>query len=170
MNVIIVIVMQGTPPRDFPQYEVAELFTLHTRLKYTFTSERESLEQRYAELDKKIRNWPRTEHNDPLFATSQQLSVLLKQVAGYEVIVAFNGYCSPDVNEAIDLAIKKGADKVVVTTTIMTCVGGQSEVDIGAAIGRAQAQHTGVPIVYAWPFDISEVARFLSAHITRFIS
>jgi len=169
MNVIVVIVMQGTPPRDLPQYEVAELFTLHTRLKHIYSSERESLEQRYAELDKKIRNWPRTEHNDPLFATSQQLSVLLKQVTGYEVIVAFNEYCSPSVREAIDLAIKRGADKVVVTTTIMTCVGGQSEIDIAAAIERAQAQHTGIPIVYAWPFEISEVARFLTTHITRFI-
>jgi len=158
MNVIVVIVMQGTPPRDLPQY-----------VKHIYSSERESLEQRYAELDKKIRNWPRTEHNDPLFATSQQLSVLLKQVTGYEVIVAFNEYCSPSVREAIDLAIKRGADKVVVTTTIMTCVGGQSEIDIAAAIERAQAQHTGIPIVYAWPFEISEVARFLTTHITRFI-
>ena len=169
MNVIIVIAMQGTPPRDFPQDEIAELFTLHTQLEHTYDSKRESLKQRHAKLDKKIRNWPRTEHSDPLVATSQHLSEFIKQVTGHEVIVAFSEYISPSVDEALDLAIKKGADKVVVTSTIMACTGAHSEVDIAAAIERAQARHARIPIVYAWPFEISEVARFLTTHISRFM-
>ena len=170
MNIIIVIAMQGTPPRDFPSSEVAELFTLHTQLEHTYNSKPEPLKRRYTELDKKIRNWPRTEHSDPIVATSHNLSVFIKQVTGYEVIVAFSEYISPSVGEALDLAIRKGADKVIVTSTIMACTGADSEMEIAIAIERAQARHIGIPIVYAWPFEISEVTRFLTAHLSRFIS
>ncbi|UCE97255.1 MAG: CbiX/SirB N-terminal domain-containing protein [Dehalococcoidia bacterium] len=168
MKIIAVLVMQGIPPRDFPQYEVAELFTLSTRLKYTYGVEREALEKRHTELDKKIRNWPRTEHNDPLIASSHQLSTLLKQTTNYEVIVAYNEYCSPSVDEALDLAVRSGADKIVVIPMSMVSVGGQLEVDIAKAIEHAQSWRIGIPITCAWPFDISEVIQLIKKHINRF--
>jgi len=170
VNTIIVIAMQGTPPRGFPQQEVAELFTLQTKLARTYDSERELLKRRCAELDTKIRKWPRTEHDDPIVATSHHLSVMIKQVTGHEVIAAFSEYISPNVDEAIDLAVKMGADKVVVTSTIMACAGTKTEVDIAVALEQAQVENTGIQVVYAWPYEISEVARFLTSHLARFIS
>jgi sirohydrochlorin ferrochelatase len=47
--------------------------------------------------------------------------------------------------------------------------GEHSEVDIPNAVRRAQDRHPRIPIVYAWPFDASEVAQFLAAQINRLL-
>jgi sirohydrochlorin ferrochelatase len=50
---------------------------------------------------------------------------------------------------------------------MMTRGGEHSEVDIPAAIARAQGRHPTTPIRYAWPFEAREVAQFLAGQITR---
>lgn len=167
-KIMIVLAMHGAPPNDFPRHEMAELFGLHARLEHAAGPERTALERRHAELDAKVRAWLRTAQNDPYHAGSQDLAAYLNRATGHEVIVGFNEFCAPDLDEALDQAIALGADKVIVVTPMMTPGGEHSEVDIPQAIRRAQTQHPEIPIVYAWPFQAPEVAQFLATQIARF--
>jgi sirohydrochlorin ferrochelatase len=49
---------------------------------------------------------------------------------------------------------------------MMTRGGEHSEKDIPAAVQRARQRHPGVEMTYVWPFDLSQVARFLADQIT----
>lgn len=169
MKVVFVLAMHGVPPNDFPKHEMAELFSLHSRLAHAIGDERARLERRHAELDAKIRAWPRTAQNDPFYAGSQELAGHLSRAMGCEVIVGFNEFCAPNLDEALEQAIARGAEKVIVITPMMTRGGGHSEVDIPAAIRRAQGRHPEIPILYVWPLEVSEVAQFLAAQIRRFV-
>jgi len=166
MGTIIVLAMHGAPPSDFPERETGELFGLHARLEHAQGPERAALERRQAELDAKMRAWPRTPQNDPFFVGSQELGEHLKRATGCEVILGFNEFCAPTLDGAFDQAARM-ADQIVVITPMMTRGGEHSEADIPAAIRRAQGRHLDIPIRYVWPFDMSEVAQFLAKHMER---
>jgi sirohydrochlorin cobaltochelatase len=167
MKTVIVLAMHGVPPNDFPYHELAELFGLHARLEFASGPERAGLEHRHAALDAKVRAWPRTPKNDPFHAGSLDLAEHLRPVTGHEVIVGFNEFCAPNLDDALDEAVARGAEQIVVVTPMMTRGGEHSEVDIPAAIARAQGRHPTTPIRYAWPFEAREVAQFLAGQITR---
>jgi sirohydrochlorin cobaltochelatase len=169
MKAIIVLVMHGVPPNDFPERETTELFSLNARVGGAAGVERAALERRRLELDVKMRAWPRTAQNDPFYASSQELGAHLSEETGFEVIVGFNEFCAPSLDDALSHAIARGAEKVIVVTPMMTRGGEHAEVEIPAAIQTAQAQHPEIPITYAWPFRVSEVASFLAAQIAPFI-
>ena len=165
MKAIIVLVMHGVPPNNFPERELAELFSLHVQVKGVAGVERVALERRYLELDAKMRAWPRTAKNDPFYAGSQELAAHLSEATGCEVILGFNEFCAPSLDDALSHAIARKAEKVIVVTPMMTRGGEHAEVDISAAVKTAQAQHPEIPIMYAWPFRVSDVASFLAAQI-----
>ena len=169
MKAVIVLVMHGAPPNDFPERDLAELFGLQARLKHATEVEHAALERRELALNAKMRSWPRTFHNDPFYFGSQELATHLSNATGFEVIVGFNEFCAPSLEDALDQATRRGAEKVIVVTPMMTCGGEHSEVDIPAAVEIAQARHPEIPILYVWPFKVSEVADFLAAQITSFI-
>ena len=163
---VIILAMHGAPPRDYPEREMAEFMGLHARLEHASGPERAGLERRYAELDARMRTWPRTPHNDPFHAGTRELAEHLSRVTGLEVIAGFNEFCAPSLDEALDQAAGR-ADSVVVVTPMMTRGGEHSEADIPAAIERAQERHPRLEIRYAWPFETGAVAQFLAAHIAR---
>lgn len=167
-NVVVVLVMHGTPPNDIPGHEIAEFFGLHGRLEYASGPERVQLERRYSEIEAKIRAWPRTVNNDPFYWASQALAEALGKETGYEVILGFNEFCNPGLDDALERAVQRGAEKVIVITPMMTSGGEHSEIDIPRAIEQAKARQPGVPIVYAWPFQVREVAQFLASNIARY--
>jgi len=167
MKKIILLAMHGAPPRDFPAREMAELFSLHPRIEHAPEPERAGLEQRYAELDARMRAWPRTAENDPFWAGTQELADQLRRVTGLEVVAGFNEFCAPTLDEAFDQAAALAADEVIVVTPMMTRGGEHSESDIPAAVRAAQERHPALSIRYVWPFDMSEVAQFLAAQIRR---
>jgi sirohydrochlorin cobaltochelatase len=101
----------------------------------------------------------------PSMPGSQELGAHLSEATGCEVIVGFNEFCAPSVDDAVSHAIARGAEKVIVVTPMMTRGGEHAEVDIPAAVKTAQAQHPEIPITYAWPFRVSEVASFLATQI-----
>ena len=170
MTAGIVLAMHGVPPKDFPKQEMVELFGLHARLDHPGGGpEHEALHARHQELEEKMRTWPRTPENDPYHAASHDLAHHLREETGLQVYVGFNEFCGPSIEEAIDLAVDAGVDKVIVLTTMMTTGGDHSELDIPAAIERAKAKHFRVEMVYAWPFELTDVARFLAAHASRFV-
>ena len=167
MKTIIVLAMHGAPPNDFPQRETAGLFGLHARLEHARGPERAALERRHVELEANMRAWPRTAQNDPFQAGSLELADQLRRATGLEVIVGFNEFCAPDLDEAFDQAAAQGAESIIVITPMMTRGGEHSEVDIPAAIRRAKERHPQIPMLYVWPFDAAEVARFLAAQMER---
>jgi sirohydrochlorin cobaltochelatase len=170
VKTVIVLVMHGSPPRDFPRQESGEFFGLAQRLRQTSGPERTALERRHAELDAKMRAWPRTAENDPFHAASKQMAEQVGQVTGARVIVGFGEFCAPTMDEALDQAAELAPERVVVITPMMTRGGEHSEVEIPAAVRRAEGRHPGVHFAYVWPFELPEVARFLATQIDHFLA
>lgn len=168
-DVVIVLAMHGMPPNDFPADEMAELFGLHARLAHAGESERTALERRHAELENKMQMWPRTAKNDPFYAGSQELAVHLSEATGYTVIVGFNEFCAPRVDEALDNAVAYAARQIIVITPMVTRGGEHAEADIPRTVQSARQRHPHIPIVYAWPFEVAEVTQFLASQVARFV-
>jgi len=169
MKTTIVLVMHGTPPLDFPRQELAEFFRLHSAIEGENIDNQETLRERYFFLNSKMRNWPRNEQNDPFHAASLDLARHLVEVSGYEVIVGYNEFCAPSIDEALQTAVKQGATRIIVTTPMMTRGGEHAEKEIPAKINKFRESHPDIEIVYTWPFDTRNVAGFLFKHISRFI-
>jgi sirohydrochlorin cobaltochelatase len=167
MKTIVVLAMHGTPPKDFPRRELGEFFGLHARMETATAIERERLQQRHEELEARMRAWPRTTENDPFNAASHEIAEHLSQATGLNVIVGFNEFCAPSLDEALDLASEPGANRVIVTTLMMTRGGEHAENEIPDAIEQARRRHPGVSFDYAWPFDPAKVARFLAQELSH---
>jgi sirohydrochlorin cobaltochelatase len=162
---IIVLAMHGAPPSDFPRQEAGELFGLRGRLERAAPADRPALEQQLRELDAKMRAWPRSAENDPYYAGSQDLARHLRQATGQDVIVGFNEFCAPSLDEALDQAAGAHPAKIIVVTPMMTRGGEHVEREIPAAVARARSRHPDCRVEYLWPFDVSQVAGFLAARI-----
>ena len=167
MKKLILLAMHGAPPRDFPKDKLSEFFGLHFRLEAMAGPGRAPMEKRLRELDREMRNWPRTAGNDPFYAASMELARLLALKSGKEVVAGFNEFCRPDLDEAFAKAMAGGAEHITVVTPMMTPGGEHAEEDIPAAIKRANGRWPGVRIDYLWPFDQAEVAGFLAAQVRR---
>ncbi len=165
MKIVIILAMHGMPPSDFPQKETLDYFILHSRLENMPGPPPPVMEQQYEELDNRMRNWPRTQDNDSYFYASNELAEELSSQTGYKVIVGFNEFCSPSLEEAFDAASKVGSEKIIVITPMMTRGGEHSEKDIPEAIERARKKFPNTQFSYVWPFNISKVATFLGEQI-----
>ena len=167
LKTIIVLAMHGSPPNDVRREELSEFFSLHSRLEMSPVSHSPALESRYQELSEKIKNWPRTPANDPYHAASYQLAHKLSAEIRLEVVVGFNEFCAPGIDEALDDAVEKGTSKVIVVTTMLTRGGEHAERDIAQSVEQARERFPDVEITYAWPFETEEIARFLAGHVKR---
>jgi sirohydrochlorin cobaltochelatase len=168
MTDVIVLAMHGAPPNDFPANETAELFTLRFRLEHAPKGSRPELEARAAQLEIKMRNWPRNTTNDPFYTGSLELAENLRLATSREVILGFNEFCAPSLEHALAEAADLNPERVVVITPMMTRGGEHSEVDIPTAVRQAQERHPEISFVYIWPFDSSLVAGFLADQIGRY--
>lgn len=166
---VIVLAMHGSPPLDFPKDELTEFMGLHARLGHISQSPVKGPRLRYDQLEAKMRAWPRTGQNDPFYAGSQELARHLRQESGLEVIVGFNEFCAPTLDEVLERAAAREAGRIIVITPMMTRGGEHSAVEIPEAIRRAQQRFPAQKIIYAWPFATEDIARFLSSQITRFL-
>ena len=166
---VIVLAMHGSPPLDFPKDEMAEFMGLHAQLGSMSGPQASAQRVRYDQLESRMRAWPRTGQNDPFYAGSQELAKHLRQESGLEVIIGFNEFCAPTLDEALGRAAAREAGRIVVVTPMMTHGGEHSAVDIPGAIRRAQQKFPSRKIVYAWPFATEDIARFLSSQVTRFL-
>jgi sirohydrochlorin cobaltochelatase len=166
---VIVLAMHGAPPADFPRPEFTEFMSLHGRIGHSHGAVDEPSRLRYVALEKKMRAWPRSAQNDPFFVGSQELAGRLSRETGLDVILGFNEFCAPSLDEALDRAAATEAPTIVVVTPMMTPGGEHSEADIPAAIERAKTRHPGKKIVYAWPFAAEDIARFLASHLKKYL-
>lgn len=161
-DTVIVLAMHGGIPNDFPKAELHRFFSLHEQ--GTQLPEAKQLEQ-------KLRHWPRNQSNDPYYWGSVQLQKALQKVSGLPVILAFNEFCAPSIEEAILQAVEQRKARVVLLITPMLTPGGNhSEKDIPAAIQKAKQQikSSGVTIQYIWPIPVEETARFFLQQIHQF--
>jgi len=163
MKRIIVLVMHGMPPKDFPQAEKNEWARHHAE------SNRGQLEDstRYQALDRKMRDWPRTKENDPFAHASQELARELEVKSSQKVIIGYNEFCSPSFKEALEAAGKESPDQVLVVTPMLTPGGSHVEKDIPKTIEEVQKAFPKIKYIYAWPFLVIDVAEFLDKQIQR---
>jgi len=168
MKTIIVLAMHGAPPSDFPKHELTEFFRLHSQFEYAEGKPQENHLLRHKELERKIRRWPRTAENDPFHAGSMDLALSLRQASGTDIMLGFNEFCEPSLDEALQAGARSGAERVIVVTPMLTRGGEHAEKDIPAAVERARREHPGIEFIYAWPFPLSEIARFISDHLKKF--
>jgi sirohydrochlorin cobaltochelatase len=169
MHTKLVLAMHGAPPTDFPERELAEFFSLRTRLEHAQSPQDPATIARYTELETRLRAWPRTSQNDPFYAGSQAISAQLQEQSGYQVFIGFNEFCAPSLDEALDQAAGSGTEQVIVITPMLTRGGEHAERDIPDAIQRAQARHPQTLLRYLWPFEASTVAQFLNEQIQKSI-
>lgn len=165
MKTTIVLAMHGAPPSDFPRDELRELMGLHARIEHASGPELEGLKERHDDLEEKMRAWPRTRENDPYFAGSMDLAEAVHKASVLPVVVGFNEFCGPSLDEAIATAIEEGAERIIVVTPMMTRGGGHSEKDIPQVVERARRNNPEIDITYVWPLDIDAIGRFLAEQV-----
>ncbi|MBY9013001.1 MAG: hypothetical protein KGD70_11570 [Candidatus Lokiarchaeota archaeon] len=168
MKIVIILAMHGMPPNDFPQKETLDYFMLHSRLENMPGPPPPKMQQQYEELDSKMRNWPRTQENDQYYLTSNEIAATLSNQTSHSVIVGFNEFCSPSLDEAFEESLQLTPDKIIVITPMMTQGGEHSEKDIPEAIERAKKKNHTTEFSYVWPFNINKIAAFLAEQIKEY--
>ena len=172
MMSIIVLAAHGAPPSDFPHPELSEFFKLHAQLESSHHAQGNgnalAIQDRYAVLETKLRSWPRNDKNDPFFASSVALGRELERQSGMQVLVGFNEYCAPSLEDSLAWAAKSGADRVIVITPMLTAGGAHAAVDIPVTIKTVQTKNPDVEFIYAWPFEREEVASFLAQQVQKY--
>ncbi len=158
--------MHGGLPADFPKEDMIRFISID-HVGHVSGDAAEDDAKELHDLEEKIRNWPRSEDNDPYYAGSMELKEALESVLDYPVILAFNEFCAPSIEDAIVQGVDQYAVKEVLMVTAMTTAGGaHSEKDIPEAIARARKLvRDEVSIKYIWPIPVSETAQFLSERI-----
>jgi sirohydrochlorin cobaltochelatase len=161
----VVLVGHGGIPKDCPQ----ELVTRLKRLEAQRRAAKTPATQEELELDTKIRRWPRTPATDPYRPGLEAVAAQLRaQLDGVLFAVAFNEFCAPTLEEAVDDLVKKGATHITVATTMFTPGGSHSEIEIPEILDRLRRKYPGVELRYAWPFDLSMVVKMLLEQVSRF--
>ena len=168
---LILLVMHGMSPKDFPATEKKEYMRLRSQFDYSHLAvpTEPSIERaRFDDLERKIRQWPRTPENDPFYFSAQTIAQELSRISDKPVLVGFNEFCAPDVLEVFDQAAKLNPKIIYIITPMLTSGGFHSEVEIPQQISVAQKKYPKIRFEYAWPFSASRIAEFLSGQIKIF--
>lgn len=156
------MVGHGAVARDCPR-------ELVTRLKALEAQRRGAGEPPTAEehdLDTRIRQWPRTAWNDPYRHGLEALAGRLRRrLTGTRVVAAYNEFCAPTVEAALEDLIAAGVSDISVVPSMLTPGGVHSEIDIPQAIEPLRARYPQVTLRYAWPVDLDLIADMLSQHL-----
>lgn len=161
----LVLVGHGGIPSDCPGEITQKFMTLHKkRLAKGLPAT-----QLEIELEEKIRTWPRTATTDPykagLESLAAQLTVLLPD---WSLKTAYNEFCAPSINRAVEVLISEGSQEVTLITTMVTPGGSHSEKEIPEEVEKLQAEFPEIAINYAWPFDLKKIAELFAAHVKSF--
>ena len=161
----VILVGHGGIPKDCPQ----ELVTRLKRLEAQRRAAKVLPTPEEIELDTKIRRWPRTAETEPYQAGLETVAARVRtQLNGALFAVAYNEFCAPTLEESVEELIEQGATEITVTRTMFTPGGSHSEIEIPEILERLRAQYPHVTLHYAWPFDLTLIAKMLAEQIKRF--
>jgi sirohydrochlorin cobaltochelatase len=161
----VVLVGHGGIPTDYPRALLTKLKGLEAQRRAT--GGKPSREE--IELDAQLRRWPRTPETDPYQAGLEALAARIRPSVNAALFaVAYNEFCAPSVEEAVQTIIHQGATAIIVIPSMLTPGGSHSEIEIPESLERLRAAHPHVEIRYAWPFDLTEVASMLAGQLQRF--
>jgi sirohydrochlorin cobaltochelatase len=161
----VILVGHGGIPKDCPYELVMKLKRLEAQRRATGGAP--TAEE--AELDRRIRRWPRTGSNDPYRAGLEALAARLEPLLeGSLFRIAYNEYCAPTLEEAVEELLKEGVGQITVISSMLTPGGSHAEIEIPQTIDHLRRAHPGVVFRYAWPFDLDVVAGMLAAQVKGF--
>jgi len=162
----VVLVGHGGIAKDCPAELVSKLKRLEAQRRAAGIPP--SVEEE--ELDATIRRWPRTDATDPYRAGLEAVGAALRPLLnGALFALAYNEFCAPTVEEAIEDLVSRGATEIVVATTMLTPGGSHSEIEIPEILRGVRARHPKIVIEYAWPFAPSTIADVLNKQVRRFM-
>ena len=160
----VILVGHGGIPNDRPRELLMRLKEMEGQRRVTGASPTAA----EIELDRRIRRWPRTTETDPYAAGLQALAARLRPLLdGTPLVLAYNEYCAPSLEEAAGELIKAGVAEIVVMPSMATPGGSHSEIEIPQTLDRLRAAHAGVTFRYAWPFDLDLVAGMFAEHLRK---
>jgi sirohydrochlorin cobaltochelatase len=161
----VVLVGHGGIPKDCPQ----DLITRLKRLEAQRRASKTPPSREEIELDATIRRWARTPQNDPYRIGLEAVAAHLRErLDGALFGLAYNEYCAPTLQEAVEELVGRGATDITVITTMLTPGGSHSEIEIPEILAELRAVHPGITLRYAWPFDLNLVAKVLADQWHRF--
>lgn len=161
----VVLIGHGGTASDTPRPAIAEL----KRLEGERQARRETvMSPREAELDKLVRDWPRTPETDAYKHGVEEIArALAPKLGGRKLVAAYNEFCAPSVEDAIEGLVKEGFTRIILISTMFTRGGIHAELEIPALVVEARKKHPGVVVEYAWPFDVNFITDFIAAQLGR---
>lgn len=160
MKPALLLIGHGSPASDTPREMVRQLKRLEEERQRKRLPEMTPEER---ELDHAVRSWPRTAQTDPYQRGFESIGAsLIKRLPAWSVALAYNEFCAPSIDEAVDRLVHGGHEKIVFVTTMFTRGGGHAECEIPWELQRAQRRHPRVNFSYAWPFDTEGVSDLLA--------
>ena len=161
MKSCVILVGNGGVPSDCPTELVSEFKRLEAASKRAPTPE-------FLDVDRKLRDWPRTPRTDPYQAGLQAIAHALRRHLPQErVLEAYNEFCAPSLVDALRACASAGAKRIRVISTMFTRGGGHSEKEIPHILESFQKENPSVQVRYAWTFDLDAVAGLLAGELER---
>jgi len=161
----VILVGHGGLPKDCPREIVQQFKQLERERK---TSGQPATEQE-RDLENRIREWPRTLENDPYKAGMEQLGQRLEPLLeGSRLVLAYNEFCAPTVEDAVADLAEHGVTHITVVPTMLTPGGSHSEIEIPEILDGLRARYPALEIRYAWPTDLDLLAGMLANHLKKF--
>ena len=152
----VILIGHGGVARDMPRSLVRELKSLEAQRR----TSGESMGSRERELDRRIRDWPRTPESDPYKAGLERVADALRPKLEGPLVLAYNEFCAPSIADAIDALAVDGVEHIELLTTMITPGGNHSENEIPKIVEQARKRHPAIVLDYVWPYDLDIVARF----------
>jgi sirohydrochlorin cobaltochelatase len=161
----VVLIGHGGFPADFPRPLISELKRLEGERQ---ARKLPAMSAREAELEKQVREWPRTRETDPYkFGVEEIAEKLAPKLGGRRLVTAYNEFCAPSVEDAIEGLVRDGFGRIVLISTMFTRGGIHAECEIPGIVLETRKKHPGVAVEYAWPFDADFIAGFLAEQLGR---
>jgi sirohydrochlorin cobaltochelatase len=161
----VILVGHGGLPSDIPSEVVEKFMRVHKgRIKSG-----SPITQQEIELDTTIRKWERTPKNDPYKTGLESLASHMEpMLEDYILKTAYNEFCYPGIEDAVDELSKENVTKIILVTTMITRGGSHSENEIPEELSEISIKYPSIDIQYAWPYDMDVFASFLAIHIKEF--
>ncbi len=160
----VLLVGHGVPATDAPRELVTRFKALEGRRRATGAPPTD--EER--DVDRQLREWPRTDANDPYRAGMEKMAAALARRLGVDrVATAYNEFCAPSVEDAVRELARAGATDIRVVPTMITPGGVHADVEIPETLEALSAELPHVRLRYAWPFDLDDVAELFARGLDR---